>query len=280
MWFYDGDGDGYHSDKKTSTGSPDESGFWFTTSEGPDCDDDNRFKTKTDDCKPFVEGKTKLEGHSFSDTRKLKADIDNVLKDTKFDKFKELIKRAGKAFEKINLDTVKETTKDLEGDDLLLVKIIMEVLNSNKPLKFEYLSNTSESVVSEEGTKAEVNYFNELQTGFGNKMIPGNQASVSIIQGLGKEGYTVGKKGINAHAFVLTGTGINHFQDKREITSFHEIFGHALMIIKNASDEVNNTFTLQLENLTRRVCGISDFRNGKDHAGGQINNPKDKPKLK
>ena len=39
MWFYDGDGDDYHSDKKTSTGPPDESGFWSTTSEGPDCDD-------------------------------------------------------------------------------------------------------------------------------------------------------------------------------------------------------------------------------------------------
>ena len=51
-WLLDNDSDGYHSDKKTSTGPPDKSGFWSTTSEGLDCDDTKHDPSNNckDDC--------------------------------------------------------------------------------------------------------------------------------------------------------------------------------------------------------------------------------------
>ena len=82
----------------------------------------------------------------------------------------------------------------------------------------------------------------------------------------GKEGLTVkSKKGI--HAFINDGTGVNHPNGKRAVTTFHEGFGHGLSILNGLKGKANDDNAIRYDNMIRRVMGFSNFRDGTKHGG-------------
>ena len=292
-FYVDWDGDGYHGEVYISNPYPVDTpppGSKRTT-KGEDCDDNNPFKITAEDCKPFKKGKSNLSGVTKDDTAKLQADINSILVAEKFTNFRNLIKRGknnnGRIFDKINLDDANEATKNLRNDDILIVKIIMEVLKSDRPFDFEYANDDNpNSKISSSGTRLLRSHFDRIQPGtngkpgFGSLLFTEENASTLILRNLGGAGFNVPTEdNQGSHSFILQGSRIDHFMNNRAITTFHEIFGHGLKSSMGASSEDNNNFTIRFENLVRRILGINEFRTGANHAGGEIENPTAKPSI-
>lgn len=208
-----------------------------------------------------------IKGVNEESAKSFHEDINHVFADSKFDAFKTLITRGkknnNKKFDKINSDKFKEATKDLTGDDKLLAEILVDAINSESEFIVEYFESKS-SILSAEGQEV---LKNEAEKNYGtrpNQDFKGEQ----IIQ-IGGEGLS--KPTINgSHNFIYKNG--SHLEDKRSLTSFHEVLGHGTAHAKGLKGNANHDNAISLENLTRRILGIQTMRDGTNpkHAGGHV----------
>ena len=76
------------------------------------------------------------------------------------------------------------------------------------------------------------------------------------------------KKG--SHSVIMEGKGVVH-DGGRAVTTGHEIIGHGVASANKATTLENNTRAIRVDNLIRRVMGITTFRD--EHGGAKIVNP-------
>lgn len=216
-------------------------------------------------------------GETKDDAKKFKEDVYKVLADKKFDNLRALIDVKGKTFKHIDKDAL---TKSLDGvelsvDEKAYVDVLTNTINSKEKQTVEYLSYGDD--VSADGSSALKAYFNTIQAGFGDAMIPGETTKASIVAGLGGEGFNVPTKG-GSHSFIISGIP-NGKNTERAVTSGHELFGHGIPSSRGESPELNNSNAIRADNLVRRILGLPQ-RDGSDHGGfkeGQIKDPQKLP---
>jgi RHS repeat-associated protein len=222
-------------------------------------------------------------GVTKEDAKKFHDDINTVFADKKFDKFRSLITRSGKKgdgekFKKIDTEVLKGALSGLEGDDLALAEMVAGAINSDDQHKVEFAKLTDE--LSAEATAA----MNEMMT----KLYTDNGLTLPTMPDSrkGAEIRAAGGSGQNfptsdgSHSVILEGSEIKYSGDRREITSFHEVFGHGIPSAKKVTSAINNAHAIRTENLVRRVLNIKEQRDGSDHSGGKIENHTALPSLK
>lgn len=212
-------------------------------------------------------------GSTASDAEKAKEDINKMLADKKFDKVRELITldKSGEKFNKINSDALGKALMDinLSDDESALLSIVNSTINSKQVHQIEF--DDAGSSVSSDFTTAFKDHMNSSKDGLGDMMVSGDKMSAKLLSALGGEGLTTPTKNGSA-SVVLEGEGIQH-SGGRALTTGHELFGHGIPSANNATSAINNTNAIQTDNLIRRVMGIKTYRDGSNHAGGQIVNP-------
>ncbi len=221
-------------------------------------------------------------GVTKDDAKKAHDDINTVFADKKFDDLRALFTRGKKdnkkAFDKIDGDALKSALSGLSGDDLALAELVTGAINSKDVHKVEF-AETSDNL-SSDGTTAFNGVMGKLYTDNG---IP---LPTMPTTRTGNDIKATGTSGLNmpttdgSHSVILEGTGITNSGGRREIDTFHEVFGHGFSTAKKVSNQVNNTNAIRTENLVRRVLGIQQQRSGVNHAGGTVTNPSALPTVK
>lgn len=224
----------------------------------------------------------KLIGVTKGDAQSLHDDLNSVFADSKFDKLRNLFTRGKKndktTFDVIGGDALKDALSGLTGDDLALAEIVTGAINSEAKHKIEYVKLTDD--LSDEGEIA----VNSVNDKFATQI--GLQKPESYPNRTGADIKTFGGTGFNAptsdgsHSFIVNDLFTLYPEGRRDLTTFHEIFGHGIPSAKKVSDILNNQNAIRTENLVRRVLGIKEQRDGADHAGGKVNNPSDLPATK
>ena len=218
----------------------------------------------------------KIKGVTRHDAQTFREDIHGVLFDEKFGKVRELIKVKGKTFTNIDA-TALETA--LEGvsltiDEKTYIDLVVNTINSDKIHTIEYMTG---EFTSEEGATAFRDHMNSLGPGIGDGLTPNGVLRVSLVEGLGKEGFNV-PTADGSHSFVSSkATG-----NLRPITSGHELFGHGIPSANGLSSSDNNNNAIRTDNLIRRLLKMPQ-RDGSDHSGykeGQIKDPQNLPLTK
>ena len=218
----------------------------------------------------------KIKGVTRHDAQTFREDIHGVLSDEKFGKVRELIKVKGKTFTNIDA-TALETA--LEGvsltiDEKTYIDLVVNTINSDKIHTIEYMTG---EFTSEEGATAFRDHMNSLGPGIGDGLTPNGVLRVSLVEGLGKEGFNV-PTADGSHSFVSSkATG-----NLRPVTSGHELFGHGIPSANGLSSSDNNNNAIRTDNLIRRLLKMPQ-RDGSDHSGykeGQIKDPQNLPLTK
>ena len=176
----------------------------------------------------------KIKGVIRHDAQTFREDIPGVLFDEKCGKVRELIKVKGKTFTNIDA-TALETA--LEGvsltiDEKTYIDLVVNTINSDKIHTIEYMTG---EFTSEEGATAFRNHMNSLSPGLGDGSTPNDVLRVSLVEGLGKEGFNV-PTADGSHSFVSSkATG-----NLRPVTSGHELFGHGIPSANGLYSSDNN----------------------------------------
>ncbi len=209
-------------------------------------------------------------GATGKDSDKVVNDIKTTFADKRFSDFRNLIKRKkgflgigkSKKLAKIDQAVFDKASSNLKDDDLAAVTSVFNSINSENEMVFEFISSASQKLSS----KGNSNYAKALVTEYGDFGQESQTFKGNDIKLAGKEGLTVkSKKGI--HAFINDGTGVNHPNGKRAVTTFHEGFGHGLSILNGLKGKANDDNTIRYDNMIRRVMGFSNFRDGTKHGG-------------
>ncbi len=98
----------------------------------------------------------------------------------------------------------------------------------------------------------------------------------SAVKKLGESGITLATEG-GSCSLILIGAGISYSGNRIELDIFHEVFGHGIPIGLKLSGKISAQNAIKLENLTRRVLGIKEYRTGVNHGGGKVENPESLP---
>ena len=176
----------------------------------------------------------KIKGVIRHDAQTFREDIPGVLFDEKCGKVRELIKVKGKTFTNIDA-TALETA--LEGvsltiDEKTYIDLVVNTINSDKIHTIEYMTG---EFTSEEGATAFRSHMNSLSPGLGDGSTPNDVLRVSLVEGLGKEGFNV-PTADGSHSFVSSkATG-----NLRPVTSGHELFGHGIPSANGLYSSDNN----------------------------------------
>lgn len=142
------------------------------------------------------------------------------------------------------------------------------VINSKDIHKVEYV--TISGSVSVEGSSALRDQQNAKNPGVSDMMIPAANMPGNTMNRLSGGGVNIPTdKG--SHTVIMTGPGVTH-DGGRALTAGHEIIGHEPASARGASYEANNTRAVRVDNLIRRVMGLSPYPR-KDHGGVTIVNP-------
>jgi RHS repeat-associated protein len=223
----------------------------------------------------------RLIGVTKDDARKAHDDLNSVFADSKFDKLRGLLTRGEKnnktTFDKIGDDVLKDALSGLTGDDLALAELVTGAINSDAKHKVEYVEAGTN--LSSEGEKAFNSAFSRLYTDNGIPVPTFPTRTGKDIAAVGGQGYNA-PTADGSHSFIVNDIGTNHGEGRRELTTFHEIFGHGIASAKKTSDAINNQNAIRAENLVRRVLGIQQQRDGADHAGGKVFGPSALPTVK
>jgi hypothetical protein len=221
-------------------------------------------------------------GVTKDDAKKIHDDLNKVFADKKFDALRALFTRGkkdnNKAFDKINSEKLTEALSGLSGDDLALAEIVTGAINSKDVHKVEFA--TTDQDLSE-GAVTGINSTLE-------KLYTSNNLKVPTFptERKGSEVAAAGGSGQNfptpdgSHSVILEGANIKNSGGRRELDTFHEVFGHGIPSAKKATDAVNNANAIRTENLVRRVLKIQEQRDGSNHAGGKVQNPSALPSIK
>ncbi len=214
-------------------------------------------------------------GVTRNDADILHVSFNNVFSGKKFDKLRSLFTRGKKnnkkKFDKIGKEALKDALSGLEGDDLALAEIVTGAINSEAEHKVEFVKD--DETASSEGSKLFIRDFNSE----GEKIKKGSKISANAIDLLAGGGFNAAsKKG--SHSVILQDPS---HHENFDVTNFHEIFGHGIPNAKKGvSRSSNNANAIRTDNLVRRVLGIKAQRDGSDHNGGKVNNPKSLPLIK
>jgi len=215
-----------------------------------------------------------IEGETTADAKRFHDDINDVFAAEKFAAFRALIQQSGKhgdgyKFKKIDSKALATAIGGLKGDDLVLAKLVAGEINSRDVQTIEY-TNPGQAL-SQDATTAENAHLSDLYraNGIEPKNFPDTRYGNEFRASGGGQTFPTTDGAI---AVVLE-TFNDYSGGRRSIVSFHELFGHGVAISKRLSDFENDTNAIRLENLVRRVLGITDVRDGHDHAGGVVPNP-------
>ncbi|SFT59282.1 RHS repeat-associated core domain-containing protein [Chryseobacterium formosense] len=206
-----------------------------------------------------------IKGVNEESAKSFHEDINQVFADSKFDAFRSLITRGNnnnkKKFDIINSDKFKEATKDLTGDDKLLTEILVGAINSDRDFVVEYFDSEN-SNISNEGQEL---IKNDAEKKYGIR--PDGEIKGTHIMALGGEGLSKSTDN-GSHNFIHRNG--NHLEEKRSLTSFHEILGHGTAHAKGLTGNSNHDNAIRVENLTRKILKIQTMRDGTNprHAGG------------
>ena len=218
----------------------------------------------------------KIKGVTRHDAQTFREDIHGVLFDEKCGRVRELIKVKGKTFTNIDA-TALETA--LEGvsltiDEKTYIDSVVNTINSDK---IHTIENMTGGFMSEEGATAFRNHMNSLGPGLGDGLTPNGVLRVSLVEGLGKEGFNVPTADGSPSFVSSKATG-----NLRPVTSGHELFGHGIPSANGLSSSDNNNNAIRTDNLIRRLLKMPQ-RDGSDHSGykeGQIKDPQNLPLTK
>jgi hypothetical protein len=212
-----------------------------------------------------------IVGLTKEDANKVQQDLNTIFADEKFEKFRELITldKKGTTFNSISTDAITNAFDGitLSEDQQALVNEITGAINSESIHKVEYVS--TDGSVSKEGTTAFKTHLNSQQAGVGDAMVPSSNMPGATMNAVSGGGINIPtKKG--SHSVIMEGNGVVH-DGGRAITTGHEIVGHGVASANKVFGVDNNTRAIRVDNLIRRVMGISTYRN--EHGGAKIVNP-------
>ena len=216
-----------------------------------------------------------IVGLTKNDALKVQQDLNTIFAGEKFEKFRNLFTfdKRGKTFNSISVESTKEAFDGirLNEDEQALVNEVIGVINSEFVYKVEFVS--IEGSVSEEGTSAFKTYLNEEHPCVGDAMIPSVNMPGITMNAISGGGINIPtKKG--SHSVIMEGEGVIH-DAGRAVTTGHEIIGHGVASANKFTPLENNTRAIRVDNLIRRVMGITTFRD--EHGGAKIVNPYDLP---
>lgn len=213
-----------------------------------------------------------VRGLTKVDALNAQQDFSTMFSGDQFNNFRGLITldKKGKTFNSISADAL---TRAFEGitltqDQQALVNEFVGVINSKDIHMVEYAN--VDGTISAKATSALRNQINERNPGVGDKMIPAINMSGETLNKFSGGGINIPtSKG--SHSVIMEGQGVNHFGG-RTLTTGHEVIGHGPASASGASYEANNTRAIRVDNLIRRVMGLSSYPLEK-HGGVIIINP-------
>lgn len=216
-------------------------------------------------------------GHTKKDAEKAHNDINVIFGGDQFTKLRGLITRGKnnnkKTFSKIGSKALEGALSGLEGDDLALAQSFTDAINSDDQHIVEYVDVGDN--VSTKGTTAFKSHFEKnTPEGSANQLIPGTQISGSLMNALSGGGINMPTSG-GSYSIISEGTGVSH-SGGRAVTTGHEIVGHGVAGANSISGVPNNTRAIRVDNLIRRVMGITNFRT--EHGGATIAKPHNLPR--
>jgi len=212
-----------------------------------------------------------VKGLTKDDAQKVQSDFNTIFADDKFENFRGLLTldKKGKTFNSIDADALKGAFKgvELSKDEQALVDQVTGAINSDKVHVVEFADVSGN--VSKEGSKAFKTHLNNTQAGIGDAMIPGEQMPGSTMNAVSGGGINIPTKS-GSHSVIMEGNGVTH-DGGRALTTGHEVIGHGPASAHGLSGVANNTRAIRVDNLMRRVMGITKFRD--EHGGAKIVNP-------
>ena len=100
-------------------------------------------------------------------------------------------------------------------------------------------------------------------------MIPSANMPGATMNAVSGGGINIPTKN-GSHSVIMEGKGVTH-DVGRALTTGHEVVGHRVASANKASPVDNNTRAIRVDNLIRRVMGITTYRT--EHGGVKIVNP-------
>lgn len=221
-----------------------------------------------------------IKGLTKDDAAKFQEDVNTVFSDDKFESFRGLISRnkkgRGKKFNKIDSDALSSALGgvELSDDEQALVGELVGAINSDAEHVVEF-ADVSGSV-SKEGSSAFKAHLNKTAgPGVGNAMIPGEQMPGVTMNAISGGGLNIPTES-GSHSVIMEGAGVSNHGGNRATTTMHEVLGHGVAAGAKVFGDPNNARAVRVDNLVRRVMGITNFRT--EHGGKVIKNPNALPK--
>jgi len=213
----------------------------------------------------------KIVGVTKNDATKTQQDFNTIFSGDKFANYRGLLTldKKGRTFNSISSEAL---TKAFDGltlntDEQALVDQVTGAINSESVHKVEFVDTNGE--VSTEGTSAFKTHLNNTQAGAGDAMIPSTNMPGTTMNAVSGGGINIPTEN-GSHSVIMEGNGVNH-SGGRAVTTGHEIIGHGVASANGISGVGNNTRAIRVDNLIRRVMGITTFRD--EHGGAKIVNP-------
>jgi RHS repeat-associated protein len=216
------------------------------------------------------DGRT-IVGVTKDDATKTQQDFNTIFAGDNFANFRGLLTldKKGKTFNSISSEALAKAFDGitLSTDEQALVDQVTGAINSESVHKVEFVDISGE--VSTEGTSAFKTHLNNTQAGVGDAMIPSTNMPGSTMNAVSGGGINIPTKN-GSHSVIMEGNGVKH-DGGRAVTTGHEIIGHGVASANGVSGVANNTRAIRVDNLIRRVMGITTFRD--EHGGAKIVNP-------
>jgi RHS repeat-associated protein len=213
----------------------------------------------------------KVVGLTKKDALKVQQDFNTMFAGEKFNKFRGLftLNKKGTTFNSISTEAINVAFDGvtLSADEQALVNEAAGVINSEFVHKVEFVS--IDGSVSKEGTSAFKTHLNNTQTGVGDAMISSANMPGTTMNAVSGGGINIPTKN-GSHSVIMEGKGVVH-DGGRAVTTGHEVVGHGVASANKATPLENNTRAIRVDNLIRRVMGITIFRT--EHGGAIIVDP-------
>ena len=184
----------------------------------------------------------KVVGHSVDDVETFVQDIGYILKDPKFNGYRDLIKQEGNRIGKISRQDFKtwKAGAELSPDEGCYVDLLTTIINAHQTCTIEYLE-TDLCKMSPEA----------------NAFLSENSPIFRSVQGVLPYfggAITNGEDGMSAYSVIAkAGESVTN---PRAVNSMHEVLGHGYAFIRGFSNSANQVQALRVENLVRRLLGL------------------------
>ena len=216
-----------------------------------------------------------IVGLTKNDALKLQQDFHTIFAGEQFENFRSLLTldKSGTTFNSISADAVTSAFEgiNLTTDQQALVNEVTGAINSEQIHSAEFVDING--TVSTMGTAAFKDHLNSTQSGIGDAMIPSANMPGVTMNAVSGGGVNIPTK-TGSHSVIMVGKGVTH-DGGRALTTGHEIIGHGVATANKVSPSENNTRAIRVDNLIRRVMGITTYRT--EHGGAKIVEPNKLP---